>query len=265
MLKTLVKVVPALALLLVGCQSNAAAPIPARAAFVTRRVGASVPTEIAIPMYAFPGKVWDEAIAAKVAHPNVPILLIADVTSDGVGNTKIPAYATYIAKAQAAGLSVIGYVATFNGKRSEAAIETQMTRWYGFYRVNGVFLDEMNPNDSALYTAVTAYAHAHALPFVMGNPGTNAAGNAGPDVINYYEQRGYPSLSFLKQKAHLAYGPGRWSYMAGAVPYDAATITATAPYVSYLYATDGSEPECYCKLPSYFTQLVGLLAGLNPN
>jgi hypothetical protein len=93
----------------------------------------------------------------------------------------------------------------------------------------------------------------------MGNPGDDAPGNAGPDVINFYEQSGYPSLSFLRESAHLKYGKARWSYMAGAVPYNAVTITASLPYVHYLYVTDGKEPECYCELPSYFAKLVALL------
>jgi len=254
--------IPALALLFAGCQSSMLGgevqPPAAR-----HRAAATVPTGIVIPLYAYPGKVWDEVIAEKTAYPNVPILAIADVTSNGVGGHKIAAYATYIKKMQAAGISVIGYVATQNGHRPAGSIESQMALWYGYYAVNGIFLDEMNPRDANLYTTVTAYAHAHSLPFVMGNPGDNAPGNAGPDVINFYEQRGYPSLSFLKQQAHLQYGQQRWSYMAGAVAYDPATIAATAPYVAYLYATDGAEPECYCRLPSYFAQLVAQLAGLD--
>jgi hypothetical protein len=52
--------------------------------------------------------------------------------------------------------------------------------------------------------------------------------------------------------------------MAGAVPFDATAITVSAPYVSYIWATNDREPECYCNLPSYFSQLVGLLAGIDP-
>lgn len=247
-----------LALLLAGCQSSAAMTTPPTAAN-DRGSASSAPTGIVIPMYMYPGAQWNAVIAQKSAHPNVPIVVIANV-NNGAGRKKQAVYTTYIAREQAAGVSVIGYVATSYGKRSATSIEAEMSRWYRFYRVDGIFLDEMKPNDSALYATVTAYAHAHALPFVMGNPGENAKGNSGPDVINYWEQRGYPPLSFLKQSAHVAYGKSRWSYIAGAVPYDAATIRATTRYVGYLYATDGKEPECYCRLPSYFSQLVALLA-----
>jgi Spherulation-specific family 4 len=265
MKKSAMAMLPVLGLLLSACQSNATSVTPAAIAPLAQRPAAStVPTGIVIPMYVNPGPVWNDVIVQKRAHPNVPILLIADVTNTGVGGSKLRSYATYIQKEQAAGVSVIGYVATGYGHSSISFIETQMSRWYGYYHVNGIFLDEMNPNDPSLYRTVTTFAHAHSLPLVMGNPGENAAGNSGPDVINFWEQKGYPPLSYLKQSPHVAYGKARWSYMAGAVQYDAATITASAPYVAYIYATDGKEVECYCKLPSYFSQLVALLATLDP-
>jgi hypothetical protein len=249
--------------LLAGCGGRGSPIVSSPEIPGAQRRGAAVPTGIVIPMYANPGSVWDQAISGRKSYPNVPMLLIADVTNTGAGGSKLASYAAYIAKAQAAGISVIGYIATGYGHATVPFIETQMNRWYAWYKVDGIFLDEMNPSDPSLYTTVTAYAHAHALPLVMGNPGENAAGNSGPDVINYYEQRGYPSLGYLKASAHLAYGKSRWSYMAGAVPFDAATITESAPYVAYLYVTDGTEPECYCKLPSYFTQLLALLGSLD--
>jgi hypothetical protein len=243
--------------LLAGCQATGNTTVPVGSALVERRA-ASTQTGVVIPMYVDPGKYWDAAIAAKTAYPNVPMILIAN--ADNGPGSKSAQYATYIKKAQTAGIVVVGYTYTQNGKRSQAVVDAAISKWYALYRVNGVFLDEMASNDPTYYRAVTAYAHAHSVSLVMGNPGDNAPGNAGPDVINFFEQRGYPSLAFLKQQAHLSYGKQRWSYMAGAVPFNAATITASAPYVAYIWATDDREPECYCNLPTYFSQLVALLA-----
>ena len=243
-----------------GCASaTAPAPLePVNAA----RTSSSTPTGVVIPLYVNPDKYWNEVIAAKTAYPSVPIILIANV-DNGPGGSEYSSWAAAIANQQAAGVTVIGYVYTQYGKRSETTVENAMLAWYDFYRVNGIFLDEMSPSDPSYYTALTSYAHAHYMPLVMGNPGENAPGNAGTDIINFWERRGYPSLSYLSQSGHLKYGKQRWSYMAGAVPFDAATIQADAPYVSYLYATDDKEPECYCNLPSYFSQLVETLAGVD--
>ena len=231
---------------------------PANAA----RARTTTPTGVVIPLYVSPDNYWNDVIAAKTAYPDVPIILIANV-DNGPGGSKSSSWASAIANQQAAGVTVLGYVYTQYGKRSETIVENAMVAWYDFYGVNGIFLDEMSPSDRSYYTALTSYAHEHYLPLVMGNPGENAPGNAGPDIINFWERKGYPSVSYLSQSGHVKYGKQRWSYMAGAVPFDAATIQADAPYVSYLYATNDKEPECYCNLPSYFSQLVETLAGID--
>jgi len=222
------------------------------------RTHSSTRTGVVVPLYVDPGKTWSTAIAAKVAHPNVPMVFIANVYN-GPGSNIIPAYVKFIAKAQHAGIYVLGYVYTSSGRRSATAVDADMAKWSAFYHTDGVFLDEMAPNDPSYYTAATQYAHGHSLWFVMGNPGTDASGASGPDVINFYEQRGYPKLAFLRKPSHLSYGKARWSYIAGEVPFNGATIAATSAYVGYLFATDGKEPECYCRLPSYFVQLVAAL------
>ncbi len=252
-------VAAALAVALAGCAARDAATLPQLAPASFAPAAGSVPTGILVPLYVAPGKVWSEAIAAKRAHPSVRMAIVANV-NNGPGGRREAAYAKGIERAQKAGIYVLGYTYESYGKRSLAALESAILRWSQYYRTDGVFIDEMAPNARSYNRAATAYAHGHALWFVMGNPGTNAPGDAGPNVINYYESRGYPSIAFLSQPAHRRYGKRRWSFIAGAVPFDAAKITAAARYVAYLYATDGREPECYCKLPTYFDKLVALLS-----
>ncbi|MBV8153726.1 MAG: spherulation-specific family 4 protein [Candidatus Eremiobacteraeota bacterium] len=218
-------------------------------------------TGVVVPLYVYPGPQWDAVINAKVRYPSVRILIIANVDS-GPGNGVDPTYVSFVEKAQMAGINVLGYVYTQYGKRSATTVDADMAKWEAYYHTDGIFLDQMSPHSPSYYQAATAYAHAHSLWLVMGNPGANAPGSAGPDVINYYERSGYPSLSFLKQRAHLLYGSSRWSYIAGAVPFKPLTVRATAPFVAYLFATNGKEPECYCRLPSYFTRLVATLSTL---
>ncbi|HZY99965.1 MAG TPA: spherulation-specific family 4 protein [Candidatus Baltobacteraceae bacterium] len=213
---------------------------------------------VLIPLYAYPGKIWNTVIETKLAHPYVPFALIANV-NNGPGTNADSKYVSYIQKAQMAGIYVLGYVYTKYGKRSAAAVDADIARWEALYRPDGIFLDEMAPNAASYYAAATQYAHKHSLWFVMGNPGVDAPGSSGPDAINFYERAGYPKLAFLRKPAHVSFGSGKWSYIAGEVPFNSAKIKATAKYVGYLYATDGKEPECYCKLPSYFASLVALL------
>ncbi|MBV8149137.1 MAG: hypothetical protein JO092_08605 [Candidatus Eremiobacteraeota bacterium] len=214
-------------------------------------------TGVLIPLYVSPGKDWDRVIGAKYAHVLVPVVIVANV-DNGPGNESASAYRDYIEKAQKAGIDVLGYVYTRYGKRSQSDVDADMLKWYDFYHTDGVFLDQM-ADDASYYQAATAYAHAHSLWFVVGNPGENVAGNSGPDVINFYEQQGYPSRSLLQSSRLRAYGKGRWSYIADDVAFNLDRIVLSTHYVAYLYATDGEEPECYCHLPSYFSKLMQLL------
>lgn len=215
-------------------------------------------TGVIVPLYVSPGRIWNEAIAGKYAHPLVPVVIIVNV-DNGPGAIKTQNYVAYVKKAQEAGIDVLGYVFTKYGRRSQDEVDAQMLRWYNFYHTDGIFLDQMADGNAAYYQAATAFAHAHALWFVMGNPGVNVPGNSGPDVINFYEQHGYPPLSLLRGSGHASFGKARWSYIADDVPFNENKIRASLNYVGYLYATDGTEPECYCKLPQYYSQLLALL------
>ena len=243
---------------MVACSYGTRAPQALPQTAGTARAHASQTTGVLIPLYAYPGKLWNEVVQTKLAHPDVPFVLIANV-NNGPGSSLDTTYVNFISKAQQAGINVVGYVYTRYGKRSATQVDADISRWEALYKPDGIFLDEMAPNSPSYYQAATAYAHAHSLWLVVGNPGVDANGDSGPDVINFYERSGYPKTAFLRKPAHRAFGKSRWSYIAGAVALDAAKVKSSAAYVAYLYATDGKEPECYCRLPSYFAQLVTLL------
>lgn len=220
--------------------------------------GSQASTGLIIPLYEDPDSDWDHIIAQKQLHPRVPVIIIAN-PNNGPGASADPNYSTYIAKAQAAGIIVLGYAYTSIGARATTAVEADMNAYHLWYGINGIFLDEMSTTSQSYYQALTAYAHANGMPLVIGNPGADAPANAGTDGITYFEQAGYPTAAFLSDPAHLTVPKSTWSYMAGAVSFDSTTILNTLPYVGYLYATDHAEPECYCTLPSYYDQLIALL------
>ena len=104
---------------------------------------------IAIPSYFYPdsgsaGSLWDRT---DEGAPAVSLAVINPAS--GPGEARDPAYAAQVEKSQAAGLTVLGYVSTgyantsaTNPGRTVAAVEADIDKFYGWYGVDGIFLDE---------------------------------------------------------------------------------------------------------------------------
>ena len=90
-----------------------------------------------------------------------------------------PAYASGIARLNAAGIKVIGYVATGYAVNSPAAVKADIDRWRAFYpgQISGIFFDEQSnrAGDVPYYRDLSQYAKAQGLSFTVGNPGTDTA------------------------------------------------------------------------------------------
>ena len=68
----------------------------------------------------------------------------------GPGTAADPAYTQVIAQAQAAGIVMVGYVATSYGARPEADVIADINRYYDFYTLSGIYFAE-GPMDDRLH------------------------------------------------------------------------------------------------------------------
>ena len=84
-----------------------------------------------------PGADWQRIIAAS----DVVGMIIFN-PNNGPGTTTDPAYTSAIAKARAAGILVLGYVATNYGKRAEADINADVNGYYDLYQPSGIYFAE---------------------------------------------------------------------------------------------------------------------------
>ncbi|MFI7613757.1 spherulation-specific family 4 protein [Nonomuraea terrae] len=108
---------------------------------------------LAVPAYFAPGRLWE-----RLADPGVGIVVANP--SSGPGKDFDPAYAEAVSDARAAGVTVLGYVATgYLGSTGRATrlgettslawlaqAQQDVARWYelyGGYGLGGVFLDEV--------------------------------------------------------------------------------------------------------------------------
>ena len=124
-----------------------------------------------VPAYFYPGPGWTTAIGSNPP----PSLMILDITKTGAGSSLNRTYQATVKRAQAAGITIMGYAATGYAKRSPAAVEADIRHYKSWYDVTDIFLDQAASGaaDVVYYQRLSGYAH-HLNPgsTVMLNPGT---------------------------------------------------------------------------------------------
>lgn len=221
--------------------------------------------KIAVPSYIYPGlsggqgDYWDRAIA----HAPTVDIMIANPNS-GPGESVDANYTAKIAQAVAAGITMIGYIATNYTAKTTAAVQAEIDTYLSYYpTLDGVFLDETphdnDPADFAYYQTLYDYIKAvfpeSGRRLVVLNPGTatNEAYVACSDIIVTHE--GSPSSYRTRSAAS-------WEadYLADRfwhVVYEVADIAernemlslSTARNAGYVYLTDDALPNPWDTIP----------------
>jgi hypothetical protein len=225
-------------------------------------VAASPPTGVIVLLYFTAGSQWDGVIQAKIAHPAVPIVGIIN-PANGPGGQSDASYAALTQKLQSAGVVVLGYVYTSYGSRDSSAVKADINNYAGWYKVNGVFLDEMAywSGQETYYSNLTSYAWSIGLTLVLGNPGTDTVSSyvGSVDTIVIYENSGFPNPSSLGGW-HAGYAKTNWAVLAYNVDSLAkSSVNSASNNVGYVYVTNGAYPYPWNSLPPYFADLVATL------
>jgi hypothetical protein len=217
-----------------------------------------------VPLYTSPGDAsWNTVIAAKMAHPKVGVIAIVN-PSNGPGGSVSSAYASGIAKLTAAGIRVIGYVATGYTANSPASVKAEIDRWKSFYpgQITGIFFDEQSnkAGDVAYYRDLSQYTKAQGLSFTVGNPGTDTAeGFVGAlDMMLIYESAGLPSQTAMGGW-HANYAPSNFGIIPYASSLDATFVRNARKYVQYIYVQSDNLPNPWDSVPTYFADLLAAL------
>jgi Spherulation-specific family 4 len=228
----------------------------------------SLETGFMIPLYAYPtDPSWSGLIQAKEAYPNVPVVAIIDPTSTGPGRSSDPNFASGIAKLQAAGIIVLGYIDTDFTSESLSTVEAWTADYKNWYDVNGIFFDCMTETSSgaSYYSSADSYANSLGLNFNVGNPGTNVPPSyiGTVNVINVYEANGYPSASSI-QSASMGYSRTNFAIIVTDVSAPSQSyFQSVIPYVSYVFFTDQRGGNSYMALPSYLSTLMSMLSSVD--
>ncbi len=229
---------------------------------------------IVVPAYFYPsylGSDWNTAISDSPWSKQVNRIMIMNPDS-GPGTSANSDYQNIVSTVHAAGGLVYGYVWTNYGSVSLSSAEQQVSQYQSWYGVDGIFVDAT----SAVASFVSSYYQPLVTYITTQIPGSKVMLNVGdyPDPsyaaitvpagsslsINVFEDD-YPTYAS-------AGGIPAWAtnypasmfvnivYNTTAAELASALQLSVQRNVGTVFITDGTLPNPYSQLPSYWSTLV---------
>jgi len=221
---------------------------------------------LVVPAYYAPGADWQRIIAASDA-----VGMIIFNPSNGPGTAKDPAYVTAIAQARAAGIFVLGYVATDYGQRPEADINSDVNGYYDLYQLSGIYFAE-GPMVSGCDTLEAEYRRLTALALSRDSNAYLAIGTrfcptyiTFSDLMVEFAEDWTTYQSYTVPSWMPANSPERFCQFINSVPPAEAShaLSMAVGYgAGWVFATDGTQPNPWGALPSYFDQELAAVRAL---
>jgi hypothetical protein len=225
----------------------------------------SAPRIAALP-YVADDTLWAKVIAGA---PSVRIAVLNP--NSGVGSARDSAFASRTSDAQAAGISVLGYVTTDYTVRDFVDVQDEIDTYASYYAVDGYFIDQVSSGcgDQPYYLELFDYIKAKGANLtVVLDPGITVPEcyAAASDVLvtfqdtlaNYesFSERGWESGYARSRFLHLVYGASAVSDL------NRAFELAAGRQVGFLYVTDDGQPNPWDTLPSdaYWNAEISLAA-----
>ncbi len=222
---------------------------------------------MAVPAYFAPGPEWQRLIAGAPA-----VGMIVFNPDSGPGTATDPGYMKAIAQAQAAGMIVLGYVATSYGARAEADVIADINRYYDLYTPSGIYFAE-GPMDADCTPMEAMYHRMSDAVRARDSQAYLAVGTRFcPTYIYFFDlmvqfarnwneyQTDYAPPSWMP-----ANSPQRFCHFVNSVPAadaSAALSRAIANGAGWVFVTDQTDPNPWSVLPSYFDDELATLRGL---
>ena len=231
-------------------------------------------SNIAVPAYFYPsepGSQWDTAVADAPLPEGRSRILILNPNS-GPGSSRDPNYVKAIRKVHDAGegFLVYGYVHTSYGKRPLAKVEAEIDKYYSWYKVDGIFVDETASAASRVgsyYQPLADYiTNKKAGAGVMLNPGVYPAEayvnitvpSDSMLVVNVFEDPYANYVNATVPSWAFNYPSNRFShlvYSASASQMRKAVALSTKRNAGWVFVTDLGLPNPWQALPSYWSGL----------
>src|SRR3989475_8931166 len=206
---------------------------------------------------------WQPLIAAKQAHPRVPIIAMINPNS-GPGTSYDSNFNTGINNMRASGIIVLGYIGTKYCAMTLSTAEGQIDTYHSFYKLDGFLFDEMKNTSGceSYYSTLTNYAKStYGDTLIIGNPGTSTIQSyvGTVDNIIIYESQGLPSISTLQSRTFGLAKSGFCFDAYGVGTLDPTYAAQASQYVGCMQITDDSGSNPYDTLPSYLSSEIAAL------
>ena len=133
---------------------------------------AAAAESIAVPAYFYPGGTPTYWTQLDQAAPGALAVVNPD---SGPGSAPDLNYVGAVKSAEAAGITVVGYVYTNYGSRSSQAVESDVNKYYNWYSADGIFFDQASTScaNESYYAQLNNYVKAKGgLARTVLNPGT---------------------------------------------------------------------------------------------
>ncbi len=237
-------------------------------------VAAKPQLRLIVPAYFYPADVgresWDRLINAA---SRVPVVAIVNPAS-GPGDLIDPAYQEIIRIATAHGVTPIGYVYTNYGNNPINQTQADIKRWVDFYpEIGGFFLDAQASSVEQLpyYSELRDYIkQQRPKALIVSNPGTicdrDYIDQSVADVIVFFENLdGFEAFDLPEWRRDVP------AERFAVLPYNTPTVESmkrrlgltVIRNLGYVYITDGTLPDPYGTLPSYWDEEVDAIQAIN--
>lgn len=216
---------------------------------------------VLVPFYIYPTTAAIQPlITAKTQHRSVPMRVVLNPNS-GVGLSPNQDYSNAVTALRKAGIEVLGYVNTDYNSRQISDVMLEILTWKLWYSPDGIFLDALGASKE-YYGDIKTYINTLGMKIIVGNAGQNVDPNYG-SLVNSVVISNNDGLPDLKQYCN-------WNSTAiddslpAILVYDVPTLPSdfiqqADDFIGWIYVTSGTGENPWGTLPSYFSNLVGLL------
>jgi hypothetical protein len=182
---------------------------------------------------------------------------------NGPGAERDPYYTPIVEALIGAGVRIIGYVDTDYGRRPITEIAQEVARYHRWYRIEGVFMDQVSPGLEKLehYAQAVLAARTAKARFVVLNPGTHPHPGY-LDLANVtvtFEGTWSQYVALKVPKWVTRFPASRFCHLVHSVPlgeFAPGLVLGTDRHARSIYLTDGRGDNPWDHLPDQLTSAV---------